>query len=238
MELFRLFPEPIELLVLAPDPIELFRLTPDPIELLVLAPDPIELFRLFPEPIELLVLAPDPIELLGFVPRFTELPGTVIRTTSGKTAPPSNGWVPTVSTTLPATTSERFNITVAPLISTVPRLVLEMETLPLKYTGVAPGTYCPTEIFASFFKRTKPLGPMLPVMETYGLSAELFASQIAAMLSASFATKLIPSTVTVRARQFAISIAPMAETSAPPVAAGNGLERAKSAMNGPISDFR
>ena len=63
IELYLAAPEPIELLVVTPEPIELYLATPEPIELLVVTPEPIELYLATPEPIELLVVTPEPIEL-------------------------------------------------------------------------------------------------------------------------------------------------------------------------------
>ena len=116
-------PEPIELLVLTPDPIELFVLMPEPIELLVLTPDPIELFVLMPEPIELSALTPDPT-----------------RTVIGSIKPPRRGCVPRISTLLPDFASTVGKETIAPLNTISPELTRASEIRPARYTGVAPGT--------------------------------------------------------------------------------------------------
>ena len=247
IELFTVAPEPIELFVLFPDPIVLFVVAPDPIELLVFFPEPIELFKfvpepmellvLLPEPMELLVLLPEPIELLMLAPDPIELSELVTRTISGRTTPPRTGWVPIVSTMSPVETSMRSNNTVAPPISAIPIAFRETATGPSKYTCDAPGTYCPVERVTSLTRRMELLDSTLPVMETYWTPERLFAPQTAAIPSASIATKVIPSTVTVRDLQLARSMAPTAAISKLAETAGNDAESAMSVISGATRDF-
>jgi hypothetical protein len=246
IELFVLFPEPIELLAETPEPIELFVLLPEPIELFTDAPDPMELFVLFPEPIELLVLTPEPMELSRpalstgspvATPDPMELSKLITRRAVGTSTPPSEGWVPVISIMSPATTSFAPKNRVAPLTSAIPNVLRVLPTGPTKYTCEAPGTYCPTERVASFVKRTELFGSMLPVTETYRRPRELFAPQTAAIPSASRATKVTPRMVTVRARQLAFSTAPTAAMPKVAEATGKETESQAKAINGATRDF-